>query len=44
MKAGRPVKSVAKRMQTAAKVVSNYDALNVALDAIIPLPKKAKKK
>src|SRR5438046_6426892 len=26
VKAGRPVKSIAKRIKTAAKVVSNYDA------------------
>ena|SRR5438034_7482788 len=44
VKAGRPAKSIAKRIKTAAKVVSNYDALNVALDAIVPLPKKATKK
>jgi hypothetical protein len=43
VKAGRPVRSMAQRIRTAARVVRNYDALNAAIDVVTPEPKKPKK-
>ncbi len=40
VKAGRPVRSVAQRIRAAAKILGNYDAVNAAIDAITPEPKK----
>jgi hypothetical protein len=42
VKAGRPRRSIAQRIRTAAKVVGSYDPVNVAIDAITPEPKKRK--
>jgi hypothetical protein len=42
VKAGRPARSIAQRIRAAAKVVSNYDALNATIDVITPEPKKRK--
>jgi hypothetical protein len=40
VKAGRPPRSVAQKIRTAAKILGNYDAVNAAIDAITPEPKK----
>jgi|SRR5882724_1291082 len=40
VKAGRPRRSVAQKIRTAAKILGNYDAVNAAIDAITPEPKK----
>ena len=40
VKAGRPVRSVAQRIRAAAKILGSYDAVNAAIDAITPEPKK----
>jgi len=40
VKAGRPPRSVAQKIRTAAKILGNYDAVNAAMDAITPEPKK----
>ncbi len=40
VKAGRPARSMGERARTAARVLRNYDAVNVAIDAIAPRPKK----
>jgi hypothetical protein len=42
VKAGRPVRSIGGKIRVAAKVVSNYDAVNAAIDAITPEPRKTK--
>jgi len=44
VKAGRPARSIGKRLTIAARVVANYDAVNAAVDAITPEPKKKKAK
>lgn len=44
VKAGRPPRSIGQKIRTAAKVLGNYDALNAAIDAVTPEPKKAKQK
>jgi hypothetical protein len=44
VKAGRPRGSVADRIRRAAKIIGNYDAVNVAIDALTPEPKKQKRK
>jgi hypothetical protein len=44
VKSGRPKRSIGQRVRVAAKVARNYDALNVAIDAITPIPKKRKGK
>jgi hypothetical protein len=44
VKAGRPARSVAEKIRTAAKILRNYDAVNIAVDAITPEPKKPKKR
>src|SRR5262249_53641650 len=44
VKAGRPPRSIAQKIRIAAKIVGNYDALNAAIDAVTPEPKKAKRK
>ena len=43
LKAGRPVRTIPQRIRTAAKVASSYDAVNAAIDAITPEPKKRRK-
>jgi hypothetical protein len=40
VKAGRPPRSVAQKIRTAATILGNYDAVNAAIDAITPEPKK----
>jgi hypothetical protein len=42
VKAGRPARSVAQRIRAAAKILGSYDAVNAAVDAITPEPKKRK--
>jgi hypothetical protein len=44
VKAGRPPRSIGQKIRTAAKILGNYDALNAAIDAVTPEPKKAKQK
>jgi hypothetical protein len=44
VKAGRPPRSIGKRLTTAAKLVANYDPVNAAVEAITPEPKKKKVK
>jgi hypothetical protein len=44
VKAGRPPRSIGKRLTTAAKLVANYDPVNAAVEAITPEPKKKKAK
>jgi len=43
VKAGRPRGSVGDRIRRAAKIISNYDPVNVAIDALTPEPKKQKR-
>lgn len=43
VKAGRPPRSVGRRITTAAKLVANYDVPNLAVDAFTQEPKKKKK-
>lgn len=43
VKAGRPARSIPQRIRTAARVVRNYDPVNVAIDVITPEPKMRKK-
>jgi len=40
VKAGRPVRSIGKRLSVAAKLVAKYDLVNAAVDVITPEPKK----
>jgi hypothetical protein len=40
LKAGRPPRSIAQKLRTAAKILGNYDALNATVGAITPEPKK----
>jgi hypothetical protein len=40
VKAGRPARSMAEKIRVAAKILGSYDAVNVAIDAIAPEPKK----
>ena len=44
LKAGRPSGSIAQKIRTAAKILGNYDALNAAIDAATPEPKRANRK
>jgi len=44
LKAGRPRGSVGQKIRRAAKILGNYDAVNAAIDAITPLPKKQERK
>jgi hypothetical protein len=44
LKAGRPPGPVSERIKRAAKILGNYDAVNAAIDAITPLPKKQGRK
>jgi hypothetical protein len=44
IKAGRPPHSVRERLGLAAKMLSKYDALNAAVDAVTPPSRKPKKK
>jgi hypothetical protein len=44
VKAGRPPRSIAQRIRTAARVVVNYDGPNAAIDVITPEPKKKRAK
>jgi hypothetical protein len=44
LKAGRPRGSVAQKVRRAAKILGNYDAVNAAIDAITPVPKKQGRK
>ena len=43
VKAGRPRGSVGDRIRRAAKIIRNYDPVNVAIDALTPEPKKQKR-
>lgn len=43
LKVGRPPRSVAQKIRTAAKILRNYDPVNIAIDAITPEPKKRKR-
>jgi hypothetical protein len=42
VKAGRPPRSIAQRIRTAARVVGSYDPLNATIDVITPELKKRK--
>ena len=44
LKAGRPPGSVGQKIRTAAKILGNYDAVNAAIDALTPVPKKQERK
>jgi len=44
VKAGRPARSIGKRLAMAAKFVAKYDPVNAAVDVITPEPKKKKSK
>jgi hypothetical protein len=44
LKVGRPPLSIAQKIRTAAKILGNYDALNAAIDAVTPEPKRTKQK
>ena len=40
VKAGRPLRSMAQRIRAAGRILGNYDAVNLAVEAITPEPKK----
>ena len=40
LRAGRPPRSVAQKIRTAAKILGKYDAVNAVIDAVTPEPKK----
>ena len=40
LKSGRPPRSLGQKIRTAAKILRHYDAVNIAIDAITPEPKK----
>jgi hypothetical protein len=39
LKAGRPPNTVAQKLRKVAKIMSHYDVVNVAVDALTPEPK-----
>jgi len=44
VKAGRPPRSIAQRIGTVAKVLTQYDPLNATIDAVSPDGKKARRR
>ena len=44
LKVGRPRRSVAQRIRTAAKIMSQYDAVHATVDVLTPEPKKERRK
>jgi hypothetical protein len=44
LKAGRPPGSVTQKIRRVAKILGNYDAVNAAIDALTPEPKKEKRR